>query len=87
VGLTFRTRSPMLWLFYVWASQQGQLHNAGLVRTIFNNAVECGRSKCCAMVWFYFVMWEIEQKEYLTAKALVYRGIKECPWSKGLLVV
>lgn len=73
----------MLWLFYVWASLQGNLHNAGLVRTIFTNAIECSKSKFHPAVWFYFIMWEIGEKEYLSAKALVFRGIKECPWSKG----
>jgi hypothetical protein len=74
----------MLWLFYIWATIQTGLFNAGLIRNIFNEAVSCTKASKHAGIWFYYIMWEISEKEYLNAKALVFRGVRECPWAKDL---
>lgn len=76
----------MLWLFYIWSSRQAQLHNSGLIRDIFSKAIECAKSRHHSTVWFYAIMFEIEQKEYANAKSLVFQAIKECPWSKGAAI-
>lgn len=64
--------------------QQGHLYNIGLVRSLFEKAADCVKSKFTPAIWHYYIMFEINQKDYVKAKALVFRAVKECPWAKSL---
>jgi len=74
------------WLFAVWAEMRmAQHYNVHAVRHLFERAVECSRTRYSVQLWRMFVEFEIRHKEYRRAKDILSRGIRHCPWSKGLL--
>ena len=46
----------------------------------------CDSGKCNPGLWRFYVEFERQQGDINKAKAAFYRGLKCCPWSKGLLL-
>lgn len=73
------------WLFAVWAEMRAAEHyNVHAVRSLFELGVECDRTRSSVQLWTAFVEFELQQKDSVRAKDVLFRGIRYCPWSKGL---
>ncbi|KAI9783090.1 MAG: hypothetical protein M1839_004259 [Geoglossum umbratile] len=73
------------WIFSIWTelkSAPGAGYNANTVRATFERAVSSGSGKCNPSLWKLFVEFECQQGGIDKAKAVFYRGLKGCPWSK-----
>jgi hypothetical protein len=72
------------WLFAVWVEMRmSQHYNTHAIRSLFERAVSCHRTQSSLQIWIMFVEFELLHKEYSRAKEMLFRGIGNCPWSKG----
>jgi hypothetical protein len=72
------------WLFAVWTEMRvSQHYSAHAIRSLFERAVSCHRTLANPQLWMMFVEFELQHKQYSRAKETLYRGIRNCPWSKG----
>ncbi|KAL8278570.1 hypothetical protein RQP46_009062 [Phenoliferia psychrophenolica] len=74
------------WIFAIYAELHldARSHNVCGVRNLFDRAIENPRTRSSASIWTLFIDFEIRNGELARAKALLYRGIRECPWVKEL---
>lgn len=76
------------WLFAIWAELRMGVHfNVHAVRSLFERAVECSRTKSSPALWALFVEFEMRQRDGNRARNTLMRGIRNCPWSKGTLEI
>ncbi|KAI9334132.1 NRDE-2, necessary for RNA interference-domain-containing protein [Obelidium mucronatum] len=82
--------SSTLWLFAIFTElhhYSGQTYNPHSVRSLFSRAHECPTGKHCPSVWYLSIIFEILQGNVTKAKQLLFRAIRECPWSKKLYML
>ena len=79
--------SVPLWHFAI--STELRLADAAhSTRALLERAVGDVRSRTCASLWKIFVKWELEvQQRPDLAKDVLLRALRECPGSKGALVL
>ncbi|KAJ3044013.1 hypothetical protein HDV00_003542 [Rhizophlyctis rosea] len=83
-----RTPSDVLWIFSIWSElHQRQSPNMHIVRSLFERALECATTKHSIIVWHLYVELEVREGNLMKAKALFFRAIRECPWSKELYLL
>ncbi|KAA8893364.1 NRDE-2, necessary for RNA interference-domain-containing protein [Sphaerosporella brunnea] len=76
------------WLFAVWAEMRMSQHfSSHAVRSLFERAVSCDRIQASPQLWMMFVEFELQCKEYNRAKETLFRGIRNCPWSKDMMMM
>ncbi|CAZ79699.1 unnamed protein product [Tuber melanosporum] len=77
--------------FAIWAEMRmigaGGRYNPHAVRALFEQAVETDRTKYNFGLWAIYVGFEIQERELKRAKEVLFRGIRNCPWSKDLLLL
>ncbi|KAL1762021.1 NRDE-2, necessary for RNA interference-domain-containing protein [Schizophyllum commune] len=56
-------------------------------RTGLAMAVERSRTKGCAMLWRLFIELELRSGDFQSAKRLLYRAVRECPFAKELYMM
>uniref|UniRef100_D8PPC5 Suppressor of forked domain-containing protein n=2 Tax=Schizophyllum commune (strain H4-8 / FGSC 9210) TaxID=578458 RepID=D8PPC5_SCHCM len=56
-------------------------------RTGLTMAVERSRTKGCAMLWRLFIELELRSGDFQSAKRLLYRAVRECPFAKELYMM
>ncbi|KAI8918519.1 NRDE-2, necessary for RNA interference-domain-containing protein [Powellomyces hirtus] len=80
--------SHVLWTFAIWAElHQRQTYNVNIVRSLFEDAVECPSSKHSVSLWYLYIEFEIREGNVSKAKALFFRAIQQCPWCKDLYML
>ncbi|KAI8921618.1 NRDE-2, necessary for RNA interference-domain-containing protein [Entophlyctis helioformis] len=80
--------SHVVFLFTVWCEiHQRSGANPFVIRSLFERALDSPRSVHSVSLWYLAIQFEIQAGEHAKAKALVYRGIRECPWSKDLYLM
>ncbi|KAM0754939.1 DUF1740-domain-containing protein [Meredithblackwellia eburnea MCA 4105] len=74
------------WLFAIFAELHldARSQNPWGVRNLFDRAIEHPNTKCSASIWSLYIDFEIRNGDLNRAKALTFRGIRECPWCKEL---
>ncbi|KAF8535001.1 NRDE-2, necessary for RNA interference-domain-containing protein [Trichophaea hybrida] len=76
------------WLFAIWAEMRtGEHYNIHTVRNLFEQGVSCDRTRSSVHLWMMFVEFELQQQDPSRAKEILFRGIRHCPWSKGLIMM
>ncbi|PWW79846.1 DUF1740-domain-containing protein [Tuber magnatum] len=77
--------------FAIWTEMRmisaGGRYNPHTVRALLEQAVEANRTKYNFTLWVIYVEFEIREKELTRAKEVLFRGIRNCPWSKDLLLL
>lgn len=43
-----------------------------------------GRSRHSIFIWYLYIQLEVRHGNAMKGKALFFRAIRECPWSKGM---
>ncbi|KAK6091211.1 hypothetical protein MT418_008238 [Batrachochytrium dendrobatidis] len=87
------TKSPshLIVIFSIWSEmhQRGTI-NTHVVRSLFEKAIESATSMHSVSIWYMAIAFEakIDTTQRLDrAKALFYRGVRECPWAKELYMM
>ncbi|RUS31601.1 hypothetical protein BC938DRAFT_477469, partial [Jimgerdemannia flammicorona] len=87
-GALEKEPSHLLWTFALYAELHHHLpYNVHLVRSLFDRALECHRSRCSVALWKLYIQFEIIQNNLGKAKTLFFRAIRECPWAKELYLL
>ncbi|KAG0637046.1 NRDE-2, necessary for RNA interference-domain-containing protein [Tuber brumale] len=77
--------------FAIWTEMRmigaGGRYNPHAVRALFEQAVETDRTKYNFSLWMIYVEFEIQERELKRAKEVLFRGIRNCPWSKDLVLL
>ncbi|KAK4703296.1 nuclear exosome regulator NRDE2, partial [Phenoliferia sp. Uapishka_3] len=75
------------WLFAIFAELHLDVrsHNEWGVRNLFDRAVAHPKTRSSPALWTLYIDFECRNGELGRAKALLYRGIRKCPWVKGSL--
>lgn len=72
------------WTFAIWAELQlPHRYNVHAVRSLFERAVECEATKSSIALWRLYAEFELREKEPRRAKDVLFRAVRNCPWSKG----
>ncbi|KAI8340046.1 NRDE-2, necessary for RNA interference-domain-containing protein [Chlamydoabsidia padenii] len=75
----------ILWLVYVYVHlHRNQPYDVNLVRTLFEEALEHPRTKSSILLWKLYIQHEVGLGNTEKARELLYRSVRECPWSKDL---
>ncbi|RUS21226.1 NRDE-2, necessary for RNA interference-domain-containing protein [Endogone sp. FLAS-F59071] len=84
----FREPNHLLWVFSLYAELHHHLpYNVNLVRSLFDRALECERSRCSIAIWKLYIELETMQNNLGKAKTLFFRAVRECPWAKDLYLL
>lgn len=78
-----KTASIDTWVFAIWAEitvERGRVSEFG-VRALFERAVES--MNMSVLIWVLYIEFEARYGRLDRVKELVFRAIRECPWSKG----
>ncbi|KAG9291623.1 hypothetical protein G9A89_022042 [Geosiphon pyriformis] len=81
------TKKPthVLWTFSIFVElYQHKPFNQHIVRSLFERALECSTSRNSIALWILYLNFEIKYNRLDRAKALYFRAIRECPWSKEI---
>ncbi|RPB06131.1 DUF1740-domain-containing protein [Choiromyces venosus 120613-1] len=85
------TETILGYSFAIWTEMRmigaGGRYNPHAVRALFEQAVETNRTKYNFSLWMIYMEFEIREKEMKRAKEVLFRGIRNCPWSKDLLLL
>ncbi|RIB25556.1 NRDE-2, necessary for RNA interference-domain-containing protein [Gigaspora rosea] len=57
------------------------------VRTTFDKALMCSTTRHSVSLWILYINFEIKYGEMNKAKAIYYRAMRECPWSKDIYMI
>ncbi|CAO3613577.1 unnamed protein product [Cunninghamella blakesleeana] len=77
----------ILWLSYIYFQlHRRKPYDANLVRTIFEESVSHPSTRSSILLWRLYIEHEIRLENYEKAKLVLYRAIRECPWSKDLFM-
>ncbi|KAI8621969.1 NRDE-2, necessary for RNA interference-domain-containing protein [Chytriomyces sp. MP71] len=82
--------SSTLWAFAVWTELHhhiGEVYNQNTVQSLLSRAIECPVGKQAPSLWQLAIVFEILTGNLQRAKQLLFRAIRECPWSKGLYLL
>ncbi|KAH6567766.1 hypothetical protein BASA62_005886 [Batrachochytrium salamandrivorans] len=86
-----RSPSHVILLFSAWSEMhQRGVVNSHVVRSLFEKAIEAKESVHSVSIWYMAIEFEARQEtqnKLDRAKALFYRGIRECPWAKELYML
>ncbi|CAO3586073.1 unnamed protein product [Absidia cylindrospora] len=75
----------ILWLVYIYVHlHRKQPYDVNLVQTLFEEAVRHPRTRASILLWKLYIQHEIRLGNTQKAQALLYRSVRECPWSKDL---
>ncbi|KAL6070651.1 Reverse transcriptase domain-containing protein [Balamuthia mandrillaris] len=80
------SREPLLWLFAV-RSEVMRLGSAHRIRSLFERAVssvEFESCADCALLWRYYIQFELREGEKEAAQRVYFRAIHQTPFSKAL---
>ncbi|KAI8393343.1 NRDE-2, necessary for RNA interference-domain-containing protein [Radiomyces spectabilis] len=78
----------MLWLSAI----QSELHqycpyDVNQVRSLFERAVEHASTRPSIILWKLYIEHEVRKGDLEKARSLLYRSVRECPWSKELYLL
>ncbi|CAG8688736.1 21252_t:CDS:10, partial [Cetraspora pellucida] len=78
----------ILWTIAIYM----ELHNQqpcdiNRVRATFDKALNCITTRNSIALWILYINFEIKYGELNKVKAIYYRAIRECPWSKDLYMI
>ncbi|KAI9313832.1 NRDE-2, necessary for RNA interference-domain-containing protein [Dichotomocladium elegans] len=62
-------------------------YDANLVRSLFESAIESVSTRASVLIWRLYIDHEVRTKNLERAKALYYRAVRACPWSKELYLL
>ncbi|KAJ3063192.1 hypothetical protein HDU98_000969, partial [Podochytrium sp. JEL0797] len=82
--------SPTLWTIAIYSElhhHTGQTYNPHAVRSLLSRALECRVSKHSPSLWYLSILFEILTGNAGKAKQVLFRAIRECPWSKKLYML
>ncbi|CAG8460298.1 12938_t:CDS:10 [Ambispora leptoticha] len=80
--------SHVLWTFAVFAELHLQkTYNQHQIRALFERALECPTTRHSVSIWSLYINFEIKHNRQDRAKALFFRAIRECPWSKDIYLL
>ncbi|ORY43444.1 DUF1740-domain-containing protein [Rhizoclosmatium globosum] len=82
--------SPTLWIFAIFSElhhHTGHTYNQNSVRSLFSRAHECPSARHCPSIWYLSIIFEILTGNLMKAKQLLFRAIRECPWSKKIYML
>ncbi|KAL6049515.1 hypothetical protein QOT17_020395 [Balamuthia mandrillaris] len=85
-ALERHSREPLLWLFAV-RSEVMRLGSAHRIRSLFERAVssvEFESCADCALLWRYYIQFELREGEKEAAQRVYFRAIHQTPFSKAL---
>jgi len=83
-----RDPNYVLWEFAIYSELHHHLpYNANMVRSLFERAVECSRTRSSIALWRLYIEFEIREGNQERAKVVFYRSIRECPWAKDLYLL
>ncbi|KAI9761786.1 MAG: hypothetical protein M1840_001705 [Geoglossum simile] len=74
------------WAFSIWTELKSALgagYNTNTARAALERAMSSESGRCSPSLWKLYVKFECQQGDIDKAKAVFYRGLKACPWSKG----
>ncbi|KAG2181353.1 hypothetical protein INT43_008936 [Umbelopsis isabellina] len=78
----------VLWEFAIYNELHHHVaYNANLVRSLFERAVECTRTRSSISLWKLYIEFEMREDNHERAKVIFYRAIRECPWAKDLYMI
>ncbi|KAG5437565.1 hypothetical protein PCANB_000993 [Pneumocystis canis] len=60
--------------------------NMHAIRYLFERAVENPNTKSDLIIWKLYIQFEIQYGALEKGKAILYRAIRDCPWSKNLIL-
>ncbi|KAI9303040.1 NRDE-2, necessary for RNA interference-domain-containing protein [Cunninghamella echinulata] len=82
-----RDSNVILWLSYIYFQlHRRKPYDVNLVRTIFEEAVTHPSTRSSILLWKLYIQHEIRLENNEKAKSLLYRAVRECPWSKDLFM-
>ncbi|KTW31513.1 hypothetical protein T552_00155 [Pneumocystis carinii B80] len=61
--------------------------NTHAIRSLFERAVENQETKSDLIIWKLYIQFEIQHGTLEKGKAIFYRAIRDCPWSKNLILI
>ncbi|CAG8548926.1 4305_t:CDS:10 [Ambispora gerdemannii] len=80
--------SHVLWTFAIFAELHLQkAYNQHHIRALFERALECPTTRHSVSIWNLYIDFEIKHNQQDRAKALYFRAIRECPWSKDIYLL
>ncbi|KAH8548370.1 NRDE-2, necessary for RNA interference-domain-containing protein [Umbelopsis sp. PMI_123] len=83
-----RDPNYVLWEFAIYSELHHHVpYNPNMVRSLFERAVECPRTRNSIALWKIYIEYEIREGNYDRAKVVFYRAIRECPWAKDLYLM
>ncbi|CAI2166652.1 9087_t:CDS:10 [Funneliformis geosporum] len=80
--------SHIIWTFVLYSElRRQQPFNVKRVRSLFDRALECSKTKSSISLWTLYINFEMTYGRNDIAKTLYYRAVRECPWSKDLYMM
>ncbi|RIA98604.1 NRDE-2, necessary for RNA interference-domain-containing protein [Glomus cerebriforme] len=79
--------SHIIWTFVLYSELNRQPFNVKRVRSLFDRALECSKTKSSISLWILYINFEMTYGRHDIAKTLYYRAVRECPWSKDLYML
>ncbi|KAG0944610.1 hypothetical protein G6F29_004478 [Rhizopus arrhizus] len=78
----------VLWLSAIYNElHRYKPYQTNLVRDLFERAIQDVNTKSSIIIWKNYIEFELMQKNIEKAKALFYRSLRDCPWSKELYLL
>ncbi|KAI9260144.1 NRDE-2, necessary for RNA interference-domain-containing protein [Sporodiniella umbellata] len=83
-----KNANVVLWLSAIYhESHRGQPYSVDLIRNFFERAIQDANTKSSILIWKTYIEFEVMQNNKDQAKALFYRSLRDCPWSKELYLL
>ncbi|QSL65394.1 hypothetical protein MERGE_002704 [Pneumocystis wakefieldiae] len=81
--------SYIVFLSAIWAELYINSYsiNTHAIRSLFERAVENQETKSDLIVWKLYIQFEIQYGTLEKGKSIFYRAIRDCPWSKNLILL
>ncbi|KAG4306423.1 hypothetical protein PORY_000411 [Pneumocystis oryctolagi] len=87
----FKAEEPsfIIFLFAIWTEIYINSYRVNIhpIRCLFERAVENQTTKSDLIIWRLYIEFEIRYGTLDKGKAVFYRAIRDCPWSKNLILL
>lgn len=75
------------YVFTIWTELRMSGNSAHAIRHLFERAIDCQFTRMSAELWKLYIEFEIREQNPTRAKMVLFRALRCCPWSKGIVIM